>query len=71
MSTWQEVYDPVFKEPEKIIPGFVKTFNVLDTEEYSRLIRKARVFNPDPTIFKINLLIALTAPTSGNNLKQT
>ena len=69
MSTWQEVYHPVFKEPERIIPCFVKTFNVLATEEFSRLISKARVFNPDPTIFKINLLIALTTPKSGNNLK--
>jgi hypothetical protein len=72
MSTWQEVYHPVFKETERIIPSFVETFNVLtieEEEEYSRLIRKARVFNPDPTIFKINLLIALTTPKSGNNLK--
>ena len=68
LEMWNEVYQPVFKNFDKITQGSLKDFKVLTVEEEDelfRLVSKIQRVNREPVIFMISLLVVLTKTGKG------
>ena len=70
LEMWNEVYRPVLKSFDNIVPGSLKNFKVLseeEEEEYFRLASRIQKLNRDSVTFKICLLIVLTKTGKGDD----